>query len=412
MATEKKKLSTKLAEAGWIRSSGTLGGVCQAVTTVTGYDINLVRVLTVVFAILFLPGTLAAYGFAWLLIPDETYTSHLDRFSSPSAGFFGAILFIVLAIMTGVDTNYSVASAWGALLGAALLALLIYKATQTPKQTQVPKQNSTPAPASPTPASQMAQVPSKPLPPRKKKPALNAVVQLLSVAVALFAAALYVAFTAPLTASKLLAAFGIAMAIAAAVALVANIFGRKSGLPGAVATLALIFGSPMIIGVWAAPKPLADTPVQDATKMLTDTAFQLRAETVTDLNYEEKGKIQSHSYASDATVLLPLNWKGTVRITVDQGRSIYTALPSSWESTMPKPTVSLSFDTTRLPLISSALADSNLQLAPGKYEIRSFQPQQTKTFLLQRGSAEERATNTYDLRVKGGRLTIVEGKIK
>ncbi|MDK6646285.1 hypothetical protein, partial [Actinotignum timonense] len=67
---------------------------------------------------------------------------------------------------------------------------------------------------------------------------------------------------------------------------------------------------------------------------------------------------------------------------------------------------------TRLPLISSALADSNLQLAPGKYEIRSFQPQQTKTFLLQRGSAEERATNTYDLRVKGGRLTIVEGKIK
>ncbi|MCG7302990.1 PspC domain-containing protein [Winkia sp. ACRQY] len=406
MATEKKKLSTKLAEAGWIRTSGTLGGVCQAITTVTGYDVNLVRVLTVVFAILFLPGTLAAYGFAWLLIPDETYTSHLDRFSSPSAGFFGAILFIVLAIMTGVDTNYSVASAWGALLGAALLALLIYKATKTPSQ------SSRPAPTPPAATAQMAQVPSKPLPPRTQKPALNAIGQLLSVAAALFAAALYIAFTAPLTASKLLVAFGIATAIAAAVALATNIFGRKSGLPGAVATLALILGSPMIAGVWAVPKPLADTPVQDASKMLTDTAFQLRAETVTDLNYKEKGKIHSHSYASDATVLLPLNWKGTVRITVDQGRSIYTALPSSWESTMPKPTVSLSFDTARLPLISSALADSNLQLAPAKYEIRSFQPQQTKTFLLQRGSSEERATNTYDLRVKGGRLTIIEGKIK
>ncbi len=88
-----------IRRSGWYRPSvRTIGGVCAAISARTGWDLALVRGLSIV-AMLVFPPMLAAYGLGWGLLPDQmTGRIHAEelvngRFESGQAG---AILFILM----------------------------------------------------------------------------------------------------------------------------------------------------------------------------------------------------------------------------------------------------------------------------------------------------------------------------
>lgn len=88
-----------IRRSGWYRPSvRTIGGVCAAISARTGWDLALVRGLSIV-AMLMFPPLLAAYGLGWGLLPDQmTGRIHAQelvngRFESGQAG---AILFILM----------------------------------------------------------------------------------------------------------------------------------------------------------------------------------------------------------------------------------------------------------------------------------------------------------------------------
>lgn len=88
-----------IRRSGWYRPSvRTIGGVCAAISARTGWDLALVRGLSIV-AILTFPPLLAAYGLGWGLLPDQmTGRIHAEelvngRFESGQAG---ALLFILM----------------------------------------------------------------------------------------------------------------------------------------------------------------------------------------------------------------------------------------------------------------------------------------------------------------------------
>ncbi len=88
-----------IRRSGWYRPSvRTIGGVCAAISARTGWDLALVRGLSIV-AMLVFPPLLAAYGLGWGLLPDQmTGRIHAQelvngRFESGQAG---AILFILM----------------------------------------------------------------------------------------------------------------------------------------------------------------------------------------------------------------------------------------------------------------------------------------------------------------------------
>ncbi|OFJ71711.1 hypothetical protein HMPREF2851_06055 [Actinomyces sp. HMSC064C12] len=416
MKNTSKSLSTKLAEGAWIRSHGVLGGVCGAIRNATGYDLNLIRILAVVLALFFFPGAMLSYGLAWLLLPDASGASHMDNLTSPGAGLFGAGFFILFGVLSITSWDNSAAGSW-ALLSIVVLGVICLLLAKTSGK-KSGRKNSAPAsrPADFSPSSDAGArpeptAPPKPLPPRQVKPALSGKLQLAGAGLGLLGAALYILVSSPATAATLLTAFGIALAIFALTALVANARGHKSGLPGILATLALIFGSPLLLIVWAVPNEIATTPVSKAGEILGQRAFQLRAESLSDLNSPVEGGIVSHSYASDATVLIPPNWKGTIEITMDQGRTLTTVMAQTWQTNLPKNATSFTFN-NNLPLPTGTLEAADLQLGDGPYRLESRNVDQTNTCILPRGSDEEKAKHRYRLHVKGGRLTLIEGKIK
>lgn len=114
--------------SGWYRPSvRTIGGVCAAISARTGWDLALVRGLSIV-AMLIFPPMLAAYGLGWGLLPDQmTGRIHAQelvngRFES---GQVGAILFILMGSTSAFPFSVVIGESPLVPLGTLLVLVVI-----------------------------------------------------------------------------------------------------------------------------------------------------------------------------------------------------------------------------------------------------------------------------------------------
>jgi phage shock protein PspC (stress-responsive transcriptional regulator) len=129
---------------GWMRSlgiqrqAGWVGGVCSGVAARLNVDPLIVRGMVVVVAILGGPA-LIIYAAAWLLLPDEDDTIHLEnlgrgRVESPIAGIGALVVLSMLPMAQGfwfLGSSYWGAPAWGYDLGRALWTIVLLGAIVT-----------------------------------------------------------------------------------------------------------------------------------------------------------------------------------------------------------------------------------------------------------------------------------------
>lgn len=101
-----------LRRSGWYRAENrTVGGVCSGIAAKTGWDLALVRGLSVI-ACIFVPPLLAAYGFAWALLPEQRdgriHTEELlaGRFDAAQPGA-GLLIFAGLTSFAPVSLFFS-----------------------------------------------------------------------------------------------------------------------------------------------------------------------------------------------------------------------------------------------------------------------------------------------------------------
>lgn len=122
-----------LRRSGWYRAeTRTVGGVCSGIAAKTGWDLALVRGLSVI-ACIFAPPLLAVYGFAWALLPEQRdgriHAEELvaGRLDAAQLGA-GLLMFVGLTSFVPVSLNFSAGSplAFLASLGTfGVLALIV-----------------------------------------------------------------------------------------------------------------------------------------------------------------------------------------------------------------------------------------------------------------------------------------------
>lgn len=122
-----------LRRSGWYRAEiRTVGGVCSGIAAKTGWDLALVRGLSVI-ACIFAPPLLALYGFAWALLPEQRdgriHAEELvaGRLDAAQLGA-GLLMFVGLTSFVPVSLNFSAGSplAFFASLGTfGILALVV-----------------------------------------------------------------------------------------------------------------------------------------------------------------------------------------------------------------------------------------------------------------------------------------------
>jgi len=116
--------------SGWYRAHPrVIGGVCSGIAARSGWDLSLVRVLTVIAA-LCLPFVTLAYGLAWLLLPEaqdgrihaeETAEGRFD------IAFLGGLLLCLVSV-SSVLPSVGVLGGVGIGLGASWLGFLVVSA--------------------------------------------------------------------------------------------------------------------------------------------------------------------------------------------------------------------------------------------------------------------------------------------
>ena len=126
----RKRFFESMRASGWYRAHPrVIGGVCSGIAARSGWDLSLVRVLTVIAA-LCLPFVTLAYGLAWLLLPEaqdgrihaeETAEGRFD------IAFLGGLL-LCLVSMSSVLPSVGVLGGVGIGLGAGWLGFLVVSA--------------------------------------------------------------------------------------------------------------------------------------------------------------------------------------------------------------------------------------------------------------------------------------------
>ena len=123
---------------GWMRSLGIarqpgwIGGVCSGIAARLDIDPLIVRGIVIVIAILGGPAFII-YAAAWLLLPDEDDTIHLEnlgrgKIESPIAGIGALVLLSMLPMAQGfwyVGSSYWGDPSWGYDLGRALWTIVL-----------------------------------------------------------------------------------------------------------------------------------------------------------------------------------------------------------------------------------------------------------------------------------------------
>ena len=126
----RKRFFESMRASGWYRAHPrVIGGVCSGIAARSGWDLSLVRVLTVIAA-LCLPFVTLAYGLAWLLLPEaqdgrihaeETAEGRFD------IAFLGGLL-LCLVSMSSILPSVGVLGGVGIGLGAGWLGFLVVSA--------------------------------------------------------------------------------------------------------------------------------------------------------------------------------------------------------------------------------------------------------------------------------------------
>ena len=126
----RKRFFESMRASGWYRAHPrVIGGVCSGIAARSGWDLSLVRVLTVIAA-LCLPFVTLAYGLAWLLLPEaqdgrihteETIEGRFD------IAFLGGLL-LCLFSASSVLPSIGVLGGVGIDLGAGWLGFLVVAA--------------------------------------------------------------------------------------------------------------------------------------------------------------------------------------------------------------------------------------------------------------------------------------------
>ena len=126
----RKRFFESTRASGWYRAHPrVIGGVCSGIAARSGWDLSLVRVLTVIAA-LCLPFVTLAYGLAWLLLPEaqdgrihaeETAEGRFD------IAFLGGLLLCLVSV-SSVLPSVGVLGGVGIGLGASWLGFLVVSA--------------------------------------------------------------------------------------------------------------------------------------------------------------------------------------------------------------------------------------------------------------------------------------------
>ena len=126
----RKRFFESMRACGWYRAHPrVIGGVCSGIAARSGWDLSLVRVLTVIAA-LCLPFVTLAYGLAWLLLPEaqdgrihaeETAEGRFD------IAFLGGLLLCLVSV-SSIVPSIGVLGGVGIGLGASWLGFLVVSA--------------------------------------------------------------------------------------------------------------------------------------------------------------------------------------------------------------------------------------------------------------------------------------------
>jgi len=126
----RKRFFESMRASGWYRAHPrVIGGVCSGIAARSGWDLSLVRVLTVIAA-LCLPFVTLAYGLAWLLLP-EAQDGRIHAEETAEGRFDIAFLGGLLLCLVGVSSvlpSVGVLGGVGIGLGAGWLGFLVVSA--------------------------------------------------------------------------------------------------------------------------------------------------------------------------------------------------------------------------------------------------------------------------------------------
>lgn len=174
----KEQIFFEIKKSGWTRPPQRwLGGVCAAIAKQSGWDVNIVRGVTVVLTLLFWFPVLL-YGIGWLFIPNEE--NGVIEGERLFQGVFdssqvGALIMLFLGIFNPVPYIFLFTATWywtiGAIVALATLFVLyrVYQnQTITFSVAEFSQMKGTPPMPSPTPSDKSRDVPpsgSAPSPP-------------------------------------------------------------------------------------------------------------------------------------------------------------------------------------------------------------------------------------------------------
>lgn len=160
-----------LRYSGWYRGDNrVIGGVCSGIAARTGWDLTLVRGLTVVLAI-FVGPVLVAYGLYWAFLPEQRdgrihaeslFQGHFD------AAQLGALVLVLMGLgnssvlnLTWNDSRGVIWSLTGIAVVVAIVIAVIAAATSGGRRTDAPPPQGVP-PVRPTPEQPAPPFPGAP----------------------------------------------------------------------------------------------------------------------------------------------------------------------------------------------------------------------------------------------------------
>ncbi|WP_165218931.1 PspC domain-containing protein [Schaalia sp. ZJ1691] len=138
--------------SGWFRAEPrVIGGVCSGAAARLGWDVALVRGVTIIAAILFTP-IIALYGFLWLLLPEQRDGRiHLQelvegRFDGAQ---LGAFLLILISLSSFFPKPFFFSSSFSAFFGIlgflffVTIGFIIFFAVRNGRSSSIPNTSST-----------------------------------------------------------------------------------------------------------------------------------------------------------------------------------------------------------------------------------------------------------------------------
>ncbi|MFT4147310.1 MAG: PspC domain-containing protein [Micrococcaceae bacterium] len=130
------KTLNKIRNLGVYRSDNAwLGGVCGMIADKTGWNVNYIRIATVVLTFFLLGATLSVYGLAWFLLPDSKGRIHAQeiKHDNISLGGGAALLMSFIGLISLFWGKIVTLVVWAALLAGGFFAIKYWGSKKAPK---------------------------------------------------------------------------------------------------------------------------------------------------------------------------------------------------------------------------------------------------------------------------------------